>query len=89
MPDAKVGEPYSATFIAVDGGAPYTWQVVSGSLPQGLTLGARSGRVTGTPRTAGMTTFTVSVRDARSNASSATQTFTLATVGDRTTASAS
>jgi len=89
MPDARVGEAYSATFIAVDGAAPYTWQVVSGSLPQGLTLDARSGRVSGTPRTAGMTTFTVSVRDARSNASSATQTLTLATAGDRTTASAS
>jgi uncharacterized delta-60 repeat protein len=42
------GKKYSSTFKATGGKAPYTWSLVSGSLPAGLTANA-SGTITGTP----------------------------------------
>ena len=52
MPNGIVGVPYSHTFLPVNGVAPYTFSVVSGAFPAGLTLDA-AGAVTGIPTTAG------------------------------------
>ena len=52
MPSGVVGVPYSHTFLPVNGVAPYTFSLVSGTFPSGLTMNA-SGAVTGTPTTAG------------------------------------
>ena len=41
---------------------PYTWSIVSGALPDGLTLTANSGVISGTPTSAGTSNFTVQVR---------------------------
>lgn len=41
--------PYQAALSASGGAAPYTWTILSGSLPNGLTLDAASGLVAGTP----------------------------------------
>ena len=62
--------PYS-DFIAINGGtAPYTVNLVSGTLPAGLNLNA-DGTIIGTPTPAATTSsFTVQVTDATSNSSS-------------------
>ena len=55
--------PYSAEAPAVEGGtAPFTWSVVSGSLPPGLTL-ASDGAITGTPTEDGTFDFEIQVTD--------------------------
>jgi hypothetical protein len=69
-----VGNTYSTVLLA-DGGAPsYTWTLVSGSLPDGLALGA-DGTIAGTPTTAEQASFTARVIDG--NGDTATGDFTL------------
>ena len=53
---------YSGTLFAVGGTQPYTWSVVSGTTPPGLTV-ATTGLISGTPTTAGTFLFTVKVVD--------------------------
>ena len=54
----RVGESYSAS-LGADGTAPITWGLAEGSsLPDGLSLNS-DGTITGTPTTAGTSTFTV------------------------------
>jgi hypothetical protein len=61
LPSGATFVPYSTTLVAT-GGAPYTWAVTDGSLPAGLSL-ATDGTISGTPTTAGTSTFTVTVTD--------------------------
>lgn len=56
-------ESYEYTFAAVGGAIPYTWTLISGSLPPGLTLNASSGTVSGTPTTEGTYPYTIQVSD--------------------------
>jgi hypothetical protein len=65
-----VSTAYSQTLTATGGTTPYTWSITVGSLPAGLSL-STAGAITGTPTTAGTSSFTVQVKDA--NASTATQ----------------
>ena len=46
-PTAVVGSAYTHQFQASGGIAPYTWELIEGSLPLGLTLNAVTGRVSG------------------------------------------
>ena len=48
LPSAWVGKPYSQTLTAVGGRPEYSWEVVAGTLPTGLTLSA-DGTLSGTP----------------------------------------
>ena len=58
LPDGKVGEAYSQTLTAT-GTTPITWNISGGDLPDGLTLNETIGKISGTPTTAGTSTFTV------------------------------
>lgn len=50
LPDAKSGSGYGATLRSFGKGAlPWTWSIVSGNLPAGLTLDKTTGVVHGTP----------------------------------------
>lgn len=60
--DAYVGEGYLYLLEAVNGLPPYFWSVVGGSLPPGLSL-SLDGALTGTPSSAGTSSFTVRVED--------------------------
>ncbi len=60
------------------GTSPFTWSVSTGALPPGLTLGASTGLLSGTPTTAGSYAFTVKVTD--SGGLSATEAVTLAVI---------
>ena len=76
-------------FSASGGSQPYTWSVTG--LPAGLTFDPATGSVSGTPTTAGKSTVTVTVNDARGT--TAKDTFiwtivtkvTLAPIGDQGT----
>lgn len=73
-PDGYVNQYYSARPYTVSGGVtPYTWMVVSGSLPEGLSLGS-NGEVVGAPRRSGTYSFTMEVRDNRGYALRAART---------------
>jgi large repetitive protein len=61
LPDATVGQPYSATLAASGGVPPYIWQ--TGDLPPGLILDLTTGEIEGTPTTPGTYPFTALVRD--------------------------
>lgn len=62
LPDGQLGTAYSQTLAATGGTTPYTWLVLSGSLPAGLSL-STSGVISGTPTAAGTSSFTVEVAD--------------------------
>ena len=64
LPQVVPPAAYFAQLIATGGQIPYTWTVVSGSLPPGLVLNA-AGLISGTPDISSTsTTFTAQVRDA-------------------------
>jgi hypothetical protein len=60
------GTAFNYQFSAVGGTQPYQWSVASGALPNGLSLNASNGSISGTPQTSGNFAFTVAVRDAQS-----------------------
>ena len=72
LPAGTAGTAYSATLAASGGVAPYIWSLTSGSLPAGLSLNSSTGAITGTPTTAGISSFTVQVTDSESTPASTT-----------------
>lgn len=63
LPDATVGVPYTATLAAEGGTEPYTWEIIQGSLPGGLTLDTETGTINGTPAVAGRFVVVVQLAD--------------------------
>lgn len=59
LPPGSVGLFYSQTISASGGTAPYTYSIISGALPPGLTLNGATGAITGTPTTPGLFSFSV------------------------------
>ena len=76
LPSGTPGVSYPPqTLTAVGGTAPYTWAITAGTLPPGLT---RTGAtISGTPSSAGSSTFTVQVSDSSSPVRTAEKVFTL------------
>jgi len=72
------GTTYSATLTANGGVTPYTWSIIAGSLPSGLTLNAAAGTITGTPAVAGTSTFTVQAKDAAAATATKSLSITIA-----------
>lgn len=71
LANATVGTAYTASLAASGGsGQGYGWKVSSGSLPAGLSL-ATAGSISGTPSTAGTSSFTVQVTDSASDTATA------------------
>ena len=58
LPDGMEGEAYSSRLTA-KGTAPITWSIVSGVLPEGLSLNEVTGEISGTPAGEGTEVFTV------------------------------
>jgi hypothetical protein len=65
LPTGTGGIPYSQTFTASGGVPAYTHAIVSGTLPNGITLGA-NGVLSGTPTQSGTFTFEVRATDSTS-----------------------
>jgi titin len=77
LSSASYNFAYTTTLLATGGTAPFTWSVVTGSLPAGLTLAA-SGTISGTPTATGTANFAVQVAD--SDAATASRSLSLAAV---------
>lgn len=64
LPNGTQNTGYPNTTLAATGGTtPYSWSVITGSLPAGLSLGNSTGVISGTPTSSGTSNFTVQVRD--------------------------
>ncbi|RNL62175.1 S-layer family protein [Nocardioides marmoriginsengisoli] len=73
LPNAAYRSAYSAQLMAAGGQPGYTFQVISGQLPQGLTMNA-FGQITGSPTvSAGIYLFTVKATDSADPAQTATK----------------
>ncbi len=72
---ATVGVAYAQQMAATGGVNPYSWALDSGALPNGLSLNPTSGLISGTPATAGSSSFQISVSDA--SGGKASRAFTL------------
>ncbi|HEY2090376.1 MAG TPA: putative Ig domain-containing protein [Thermoanaerobaculia bacterium] len=73
VPGATIDVDYAFAFQAAGGtpftsGSPYTWSIISGSLPPGLSF-APDGTISGKPTTTNGSLFTVRVTDAVSSVS--------------------
>ena len=70
-PSGTVGVAYATALTASGGVGPYTWSVLSGSLPAGLTLNQATGAISGTPTTQGTFAFTAQAQDSTGTKASA------------------
>ncbi len=77
LPSGSVGSGYSTTLTSTGGTAPYQWMITNGSLPAGLTLGAATGVISGTPTTVGNASISIEARDASVPQDTATKNFSL------------
>ncbi len=64
LPNAVINKSYSATFTSTGGLAPFSWSVISGTLPNGLSL-STAGVLSGTPTSVQSSTFKVRVTDSQ------------------------
>lgn len=77
-PAGEVGVAYSRQLTVTNGTSPFAWSLSSGSLPDGLTLGASTGLLSGTPTQAGSFPMTVMVTDASGMTASKAVTLVIA-----------
>lgn len=77
-PQGKILVPYGPQQIPATGGVPpYTFAIIAGALPPGLTM-TSAGVISGTPTTMGSYTFTVHVTDSASSTASVTCSIVIA-----------
>src|SRR4030095_9504958 len=60
----KTGKKFNTSLKATGGKKPFTWSLVSGTLPPGLALDPVTGRLSGIPTVAGISDLTFRVTDA-------------------------
>ena len=79
LPNGTLGLAYSQTITTSGGVAPFTYAVLSGALPTGLSLNAGSGAITGTPTAAGNYNFTIQSTDSTPNTGTRNYSVTIGT----------
>ncbi len=84
LADATVDAAYSAQFDGEGGTAPYTWKLAC-AVPEGLSLDATTGALSGTPVRAGEFTVEVQLTDARGATAARSLPFTIVNGLDITT----
>lgn len=68
LPSAKADANYAQIMLSAGGTHPFTWSVVSGSLPSGIRLQAEN--LVGIPSIPGTYTFTLQVSDSKAHTAS-------------------
>jgi hypothetical protein len=77
LPNGAVGVSYNATLTADGGATPYTWSIISGTLPAGLNLDSDTGIISGIPTASGDSIFTAKVSDNSTPVKSDTKRYTI------------
>jgi hypothetical protein len=77
LTDAMTDAPYSVTFSATNGIAPYTFSHTGGVLPTGLIFDAATATLSGVPTVDGVYTFTIGVTDTTTATTDRTYTMTV------------
>jgi len=80
LPGGTVSTPYSQTLPASDGNPPYSWTMLGGALPPGLSLSG-DGTLSGTPAQAGTFEFSGKVTDTSGASASSMFLVTIAPKG--------
>jgi hypothetical protein len=76
LPGGVVSSSYSTALSASGGTSPYTWSILSGSLPPGIAL-TTGGQVSGTPTQTGTSSLTIQVRDSSATPQTASQAYSV------------
>jgi hypothetical protein len=77
LPNATKNAIYSALVKGAGGKQPFSWQLMSGALPPGMSLNASTGEIRGIPTSTGVFSFTVKLTDANAASSTATLQLTV------------
>ncbi len=80
LPAGTEGSAYLDQIEASGGTPPYTWSVVTGSLPAGITLQTSSGAISGSPSATGNFSFQIRAIDSSPTPQAATQALSI-TIG--------
>jgi hypothetical protein len=67
LPVGALHEKYQATVFVTGGVPPYTWTLLDGTLPPGLSLNSSSGAIAGKPTVAGAFSFQAQINDAHAD----------------------
>jgi hypothetical protein len=79
LPSGQIQVSYSASLQATSGTPPYTWSILIGQLPTGLSLSSSAGTISGIPTVAGSFSFTIQVKDSAGVSTSAGFSINIAT----------
>ena len=76
LPSVSQSAAYNQSLAASGGTAPYSWSLISGALPAGMTLSS-SGQITGTATTQGTSSFSIQVTDSSNPVQTATRALSI------------
>lgn len=81
LADSRINVAYSVQIAASGGTTPYNWSLSSGALPNGLSIGALTGIISGTPNVTNAApssfNFTVALIDSAGSPLTATKAYTM------------
>ena len=79
------GSAYSQIITTSGGTGPYTYSILSGTLPNGLSLNNTTGEISGTPTTATTYSFTILATDSETTTNSGSQAYSIQIVPSTST----
>jgi hypothetical protein len=82
LPKAYIAAPYTTTLAASGAWNAYSWSLASGRLPAGLSLSAKTGKISGKPRAASTSRFTVRATGTGSPVQTTTKALSITVVAD-------
>ena len=82
LPSTRLAQSYSADVAASGGTGSLVWTIVSGTLPQGITLESSTGVLHGTATTSGRFSISVQVSDSSNELNRATRPLTLSVLAE-------
>src|SRR5205807_2926778 len=80
LPNGTQSVAYNQSLAAAGGTTPYSWSLISGALPAGLSLSS-GGQISGTPTTTGTSNFTVQATDSSTPVQTATRALSITKIG--------